>query len=90
MTFKRSSCSYRQVVTRVLSKDMIELNVIYFVSRLGHEPFVDDSELFFRTGQLHVIKDRSEPRHVDEAASRLIFVLEVGLDEDSAVLHISS
>ena len=90
MTFKRSSCSYRQVVARVLSEDMIELNVIYFVSCLGHESFVDDTELLLGTGQLHVIKDRSEPRHADEATSLPILVLEVGLDEDSAVLHISS
>ena len=64
-----------------MSKSEIEVHVVDLVVRLCLEAFVDKGELSRGQVQLHVVQDRAETRHIDEARARAVFVLEEGFDQ---------
>lgn len=69
---------------------MIKFAVIDLICCLCAETFLDDSVFLFRDLHLEVVEDRSETSEVNKACSCAVFVLEVWLDQESSVLHISS
>jgi len=78
------------VVSRVVSQDVVELDVVDFIRSLGLESLADDGELFRTHEQLHIIKNRLETSVLDEARVASVLVLEERLQQESPILHIRS
>jgi hypothetical protein len=79
------SFSYWLMIARIVSKHVVELNVINLVVSLSLEPLEDDLIFFFGNLELHRVKDGSEASVGNEAALALILVLEEGLNEEALV-----
>ena len=77
--------SHRLVISRVVSEDMIELNIVDLVVGLSLEPLKDDLVLFLAYLELHGIEDGSEACVGDKAALALVLVLEEGLDQKALI-----
>ena len=69
---------------------MIKFDVIDLICCLCSETFLDDSVFLLRNLHLEVVEDRSETSEVNKACSCAIFVLEVWLNQEPSVFHISS
>ena len=82
--------SVGEMVARVVSKYMIKFDVIDLICRLCSETFLDDSVFLLRHLHLEVVEDRSETSEVNKTCSCAVFVLEVWLNQEPSVFHISS
>ena len=78
------------MVARVVSKDVVELDVVDLIGCLGHESLEDDCVLFLAHGHPEVVEDGAEASERNEARSASVLVLEVGLDEQASVLHLGA
>ena len=78
------------VVSWVVSKAVVKLNVIDFISCFCCETFWDDGVLFIWNAHLEVVKDWSETGEVNKTCPSTVLVLVVWLHEQSSVFHISS
>lgn len=69
---------------------MVELDVVDLICCLGLEPSQNDVVLLL--GYLHaeVVEDGAEAGEGDEARSAPVLVLEVGLNQEASVLHLST
>lgn len=78
------------VVARVVSEHMVKLDVVDLIRCLSLEAPLNDVELLLRHLHAEVVEDGAEASERNEAASALVLVLEVGLDQQAAVLHIGA
>lgn len=78
------------MVTRVVSQNVVKLDVIDLVGSLGHESLLNDVELLLANLHAEVVKDGAETSECDETAAVLILVLEVWFDQQTAQLDISA
>lgn len=78
------------VVSGVSLEEVIEFHVIDLVGGFGLKSLVDDDEFLVSDVELEEVEDGSEPCVSDESRVRLVFVLEVRLDEESSVLGLKS
>lgn len=76
------------VVTRVLSKDVVELHVVDFIRSLGLESLVNKGEFLLSAQKLNIVEDGAETGHGNESTSGAVLVLEEGLDQESAESHL--
>ncbi len=68
------------MVSRVVSKHVVEFNIIDLVGGLSLESLGDDVQLLLAHLQAEIVEDGAEASEVDEAAATSVFVLEVWLD----------
>ena len=68
------------MVARVVSQDVIELNIVDFVGSSSLESLLDDTVLLLRELHLEVVKDGAEPGEGNKARPAPILVLELWLD----------
>ena len=73
-----------------MSQHVVKLHIVDFVGSTCLESSQNDVKFFFRQSHSKVVKDGAESREVDEARSALVFVLEVGFDQQTSVFHISA
>ena len=59
-----------------MSQNIVKFNVVDFVSCFSLESPVYEVKLLLAGLQLHVVKNRAETTHADEAGARLVLVLE--------------
>ena len=78
------------VVTRVLSEDKVKFNIVDLIGSLSLESLQNYGVLFLGDAELEVVKDGTESSEVNETRPALILVLEVRLDQYSAVFDIDS
>jgi len=78
------------VVTRVVSQNMVEFNIVDFVGTLCLESASDKVILIIGHLHLKVIEDRAESSLSNETRSATVLILEVRLQKESSKTHIGS
>ena len=78
------------VVARVVSEDVVELDIIDLVGSLGLETSLNDVELLLRHLHFEVVEDGTESGERNEAAAALVLILEVWLDQKASVFDVSA
>ena len=73
-----------------MSQNVVEFNIVNFISCFRLESLVNESELLLTCLQLHVVKYRAETTHANEASARLVFVLEERLKQEAVVSDVSA
>ena len=68
------------MVARVVSQDVIELNIVDFVGSSSLESLLDDTVLLLGELHLEVVKDGAESGEGNKARPAPILVLELWLD----------
>ncbi len=73
------------MVARIVSKDMIKLDVVDLIVSLGLESLEYNLVLLRADLKFHCVKDGLEAGVCDEAALAAVFILEEGLDQEAVV-----
>ena len=78
------------MIARVVSQDVVELDIIDLVGGLSLETLLNDVEFFCAHLHAEVIEDRSETSEGNEPTTALVLILEVRFDQKASVLDISA
>ena len=73
-----------------MSEDKVKFNIVDFIGSLSLESLQNYGVLFLGDAELEVVKDGTESSEVNETRPALILILEVRLDQYSAVFNINS
>ena len=78
------------MVARIVSQDVVELDIIDLIGSLGLETPLNDVELLLANLHFEVVEDGAESGKGDEATAALVLVLEVRLDQEASVFDVSA
>ena len=73
-----------------MSEDKVKFNIVDFVGSLSLESLQNYTILFLGDTELEVVEDGTESCEVNESRPALILILEVRLDQYSAVFDVDS